>query len=127
MRAVGFHRDVARRAVYLVGGLGDDFRFNELDLQWAASVMTNRYEIKVRAILGTERHDDKEVRILNRKVRSGADRITCEGDEKHVHTVIRGMGLHDDSRGLVITVVREAEDVTEGSELDSGEASTYRQ
>ena len=38
--------------------------------------MTNRYEIKVRAILETERHDDKEVRILNRKVRWGADRIT---------------------------------------------------
>ena len=37
------------------------------------------------------------------------------------------MGLHDDSRGLDITVVREAEDVTEGSELDSGEPSTYRQ
>ena len=107
--------------------MGDDFRFNDLDLQWVSNITTNRYEIKVRAILGTERHDDKEVRILNRKLRWGADRITHEGDEKHVHTVIRGMGLHDDSRGLVIPVVREAEDVTEGSELDSGEASTYRQ
>ena len=27
----------------------------------------------------------------------------------------------------IIPVVREAEDVTEGSELDSGEVSTYRQ
>ena len=44
---------------------GDDFTFlgRDLDLKWVAGVMTARYEIKVRAILGPGSHDDKEVRI----------------------------------------------------------------
>ena len=108
---------------------GDDFTFlgDDLDLKWAVSVMTKRYEIKLRAIFGPERHDDKEVRILNRKVHWGAERITYEDGEKHERTVVRGMSSHEDSRGLDISFLQEAEDVTEGNELDSGEASKYRQ
>ena len=55
----------------------DDFAFlgSDLDLEWATSVMTKRHEMKVRAILGPEHHDDKEVRILSRKARWEADRI----------------------------------------------------
>ena len=47
-----------------------------------------------------------------------------EGAEKHVH--IRGMGFRECSRVLDIPVEEETEDVTEGNELDSGEASNYR-
>ena len=65
---------------------GDDFTFlgRDPDLKWVAVVMTVLYEIKIRAILGNESHDDKEVRILNRKVRWEVDQILHEGDEKHV-------------------------------------------
>ena len=88
--------------------------------------MTARYEIKIRAILGPESHDDKEVRILNRKVRWEVNQILYQGDEKHVHTIIREMGLQKDSRGLDSPVVQEAENVTEGDELDRSEAYKYR-
>ena len=90
---------------------GDDFTFlgRDLDLKWVAGVMTARYEIKIRAILGPESHDDKEVRILNRKVRWEVNQILYQDDEKHVHTIIREMGLQKDSRGLDSPVVMEFE------------------
>ena len=106
----------------------DDFTFlgRDLDLKWVAGVMTARYEIKIRAILGPESHNNKEVRILNRKVRWEVNQILYQGDEKHVHTIIRDMGLKKDSRGLDSPVVQEAENVTEGDELDRSEAYKYR-
>ena len=106
---------------------GDDFTFlgRDLDLKWVAGVMIARYEIKIRAILGPESHDDKE-RILNRKVRWEVNQILYQGDEKHVHTIIREMGLKKDSRGLDSLVVQEAENVTDGDELDRSEAYKYR-
>ena len=49
---------------------GNDFTFlgRDRDLKEAADMMKEYYEIKVRAVLGPEAKDDKEVRILNRKV-----------------------------------------------------------
>ena len=107
---------------------GDDFTFlgRDFDLKWVAGVMTARYEIKVWAVLGPESHDDKEVRILNRKVRWEVSQILNQGDEKHVHTIILEMGLQRDSRFLDSPVVQEAENVTEGDERDHREASRYR-
>ena len=64
--------------------------------------MANWIAIKVRAILELERHDDKEVRILNRTVRWETFQIMYEGAEKHVHT--RGMGFRECSGVLDIPV-----------------------
>ena len=66
------------------------------------------------------------MRILNRKVRWEVNQILYQCDEKHVHTIIREMGLQKDSRGLDSPVVQESENVTEGDELDRSEAYKYR-
>ncbi len=57
------------------------------------------YDIKVRAVLGPEPDDAKEARILNRVVRWEQDWITYDADEKHVHTVTKGVGLQPDLKG----------------------------
>ena len=53
----------------------------------------------VRAVLGPEPGDDKEVRIFNRVVCWARDRITYKADEKHIHTVTSWVGLQPDSKG----------------------------
>ena len=55
---IGSHGDVARKAGHSVCGVGR--RFHVLGTR-DHNVMTARYEMKVRAILGPESHDDKEV------------------------------------------------------------------
>ena len=106
---------------------GDDFTFlgRDMDLRWIAKVMEQRYEIKVRAMLGPDAGDDKEVRILNRLVRWEKDRIVYEGDEKHAQVVIREMGLEEGSKGFDIPVLAEKE-CTEGKELDAAGVAKYR-
>ena len=135
LTSAGFRRGKSAPTVLLHEGRGirlvvwgDDFTFlgRDADLKWAANVMTKRYELKIRAVLGPDRGDDKWVRILNRKVRWEEDRIVYEGDEKHVDTVTAGMGLDEDSRGLDVPVAHD-EVITEGEELEAGEAAKYRQ
>ena len=52
---------------------GDDFTFCGLeeDLMWIQGLMGSWFDIKVRAVLGWEAKDDKEVVILGRVVRWG--------------------------------------------------------
>ena len=99
---------------------GDDFTFlgRDLDLRWVARIMGQRYEIKMRAVLGPEARDDKEVRILNRVARWERDRIVYEGDEKHAQLVVREMGLEEGSKGFGIHVL-PGKDCTEGEDLDA--------
>ena len=49
-----------------------------------ADKMAKWYEIKVRAIMGPDAADDKEVRILNRLIRWEGHKITYAADDKHV-------------------------------------------
>eukprot|EP00973_Karenia_brevis_P039316 5428927-Karenia_brevis.AAC.1 len=56
---------------------GDDFTFCGCDaeLRWIRGLMESWFEIKVRAILGPEETDDKEVVILGRLVTWRENRI----------------------------------------------------
>ena len=49
--------------------------------------------IKVRAILGPDPKDGKEVSILNRGVRWASDNIEYEADPRHVEKLLRDMGM----------------------------------
>ena len=106
---------------------GDDFTFlgRDKDLRWRAKVMETKYEIKVRAMLGPEAGDDKEVRILNRVVRWEKDRTVYEGEEKHAQVVIREMGLEAESKGLDVPVLAGTE-CAEGEDLDAAGIAKYR-
>eukprot|EP00973_Karenia_brevis_P054552 7580723-Karenia_brevis.AAC.1 len=89
---VGFSRGVscgvvfyhAKRDISLVVH-GDDFTFCGLseDLKWIKGLMKSWFEIKVRATLGPEEGDDKEVTILGRLVKWTNDGIEYEADPKH--------------------------------------------
>ena len=50
--------------------------------------MTDRYEIKLKARLGPEANDDKEVRILNRVVWWDKDGLHYEPDQRHADIMI---------------------------------------
>ena len=64
---------------------GDDFTFVgvEEDLLWITEQMRQWFEIKVRAMLGPDATDDKEVVILWRRVRWLDWGIEWEADPKH--------------------------------------------
>ncbi len=63
---------------------GDDFTFlgRDVDLKRMSKRMAEWYEIKVRALLGPEAGDDKEITILNRTVRWKKNEIEYEADRK---------------------------------------------
>ena len=65
---------------------GDDFTFEgPLDaLKAIAEEMRQLWIVKVRAVLGPEPTDDKEVSILNRVVRWSKDCLLYEADPRHV-------------------------------------------
>eukprot|EP00973_Karenia_brevis_P025462 3514263-Karenia_brevis.AAC.1 len=55
----------------------------EEDLRWIRSLMESWLEIKVRAVLGPEEKDDKEVTTLGRLVRWTLEGTEYEADPKH--------------------------------------------
>ena len=73
---------------------GDDFSFCGLkeDLDWVRGKMEGWFEIKVRAILGPDEADDKEVVILGRTVRVKASGYEYEADPKHRRLLLEFLG-----------------------------------
>ena len=74
---------------------GDDFTFlgDDPSLRWITEELKKVYELKVKATLGPEPHDDKSVRILNRIVTWSERGIMYEPDQGHVEIVIKALGL----------------------------------
>jgi hypothetical protein len=62
--------------------------------------MKGWFEVKVRAKLGPEDTDDKEMTILGRTVRWKAWRIEYEADERHRKIIMEYFGLNEKSKGL---------------------------
>ena len=74
---------------------GDDFFIEgqENDLKWVENVLRAKYPLKMRGILGPEKHDAKEVSVLNRVIRWERDGITVEADPKHVEKMLDDMDM----------------------------------
>jgi hypothetical protein len=81
---------------------GDDFTFSgfDEDLIWIEGLMKGWIEIKVRAKLGPEDDDDKEVTILGRTVRWKAWGIEYEADARHRHIIMEKFGFNEKTKGL---------------------------
>ena len=99
---VGFERGVSCGVVFYHKGRdlsvavhGDDFTFCGLeeDLKCIRDLMGGWFDIKVRAILGGDDWDDKEVVILGRVVRWKEDGIEYEADPKHRKIILIILGL----------------------------------
>ena len=80
---------------------GDDVTFSgyDDDLVWIGGLMKGWLEIKVRAKLGPEDTDDKEVTILGWTVRWQDWSIEYEADEKHRDIVMTHFDFDDTTKG----------------------------
>ena len=89
--------------------------------------MEQGFEIKVRAILGMDDYDDKEVVILGRVVRWTKDGIEYEADEKHRKLVMDYFGFTEDTKSLSFNGDKEDKNEEwESEDLDREEAKIYR-
>ena len=107
---------------------GDDFSFlgREKDLSDMLDKMRSWYSIKLRGIVGPDPGDLKEIRILNRQLRWTTDGIEYEADDKHVQTIIKGVGLEEDSNGTDVALPCEYEAEEGDLELSVQQAKVYR-
>ena len=107
---------------------GDDFTFlgREKDLGEITQEMRRWYEIKVRAVVGPDPEDQKEVGILNRLLKWKSDRITYQGDDKRRTTILKGLGLQEDSKGVKVPVEKDDVEEDESDELDIQQAKLCR-
>ena len=55
--------------------------------------MKAAFDIKVKGRLGTDKEDDKEMRVLNRIIRISDDALLYEPDPRHVELLSRDLGL----------------------------------
>ena len=81
---------------------GDDFTFCgiEEDLLWITEEMKGWFEIKVRATLGPDEGDDKEVVILGRRVKWHDWGIEWEADPKHREMLMEKFGYNSKTKSL---------------------------
>lgn len=137
LKSVGYERGRAAPTAFVdrstgvrVVVWGDDFTFlgRERHLKDMAAKMAEWYDIKVRAVMGPGRDDDKEVRILNRLVKWKADKITYEADDKHAARVMYELGFDDSTKGLDMPVAKNHDEEGEDDDepLDVHEAKRYR-
>ena len=90
-----------------------------------AGSLAEWYELKIRAVMGPDVSDDHGVRI-NRTLKWKNHCIQYEGDERHAKTVIAGMGLQGDSKGLDAATVKEDDGTDETEELTEAGSKRYR-
>ena len=98
---------------------GDDFTFCGMqeDLTWIRKLMESWFEIKVRAVLGCEPSDDKEVVILGRIVRWREWGIEYEADPKHRRVMIEYFGFASNTRGLSKNCVKDEIDFVKSHQV----------
>ena len=109
---------------------GDDFTFCACheELLWIRRLMESWFEIKVRAMLGPDDCDSKEVSILGRLVRWTIDGIEYKADPKHRNMIMEYFGLNEQSKPLPCNGEKEwrTEEAWEEEELLNEEATVFR-
>ena len=107
LESVGFQRGLGTPVIFhhperdvSCAAHGDDFTFEgkDGDLTWIQVLLESWFDIKVRARLGPEQDDDKEVSILGRVVRWRSWGISSEADPKHRRMIAEYFGLDGKSK-----------------------------
>ncbi len=109
---------------------GDDFSFSGLeeDLIWIRDLMKTWFEIKVRALLGGDVSDDKEVVILGRIVTWTENGIEYQADPKHRKLIMEYFGFAENTKALTHNGEKEAirDEGEDLADLDPEEATKFR-
>jgi len=108
---------------------GDDFTLVGLeeDLVWIKDLVKQWFEIKVRAIMGHEKKDDRKAVILGRTIEIDGDRFTIEADRKHRQKILEYFDMGEGTRPLSANGMKEErEDGEESPELNREESKVYR-
>ena len=96
-------------------------------MKWIKEKMGSWFDIKVRAMLGGDSGDDKEVTILGRIVRWGEKGIEYEADPQHRKKVLEYFGFESNARKLSSNGEKsEKEEEWELEDLEKEEATVYR-
>lgn len=82
--------------------------------------------MKVRGVVGPDREDLKEIRVLSRRLRLDGDALVYEADEKHVETVLKEVGLEKESKTSEVPLPRDYEAQDADVELAPVDAHRYR-
>ena len=79
---------------------GDDFTLlgPHDQLNWFTLQLSDKFQVKMRGIMGPDEGDVKEMRLLNRIVRWLPDGIRYEADQRHAEILIQQLGLGGQSR-----------------------------
>ena len=85
---------------------GDDFTFTgkREDLLEINGKLEDSYEFKMRALLGDEPEDDREITILNRRIRWEGGCVHYEADTKHVSEILKYFNLCEESKSSYCAV-----------------------
>ena len=91
---------------------GDDFTFTgkRRDLFEIKRKLEESYELKMRAMLGDDVEDDKEITLLNRTLIWAHGSLTYEADPKHVREILSYFKLDHTSKGLHLPIVKETKE-----------------
>ena len=109
--------------------LGDDFTFCgvEKDSFWIRDLLKSWFDIKVRAILGSDGDDDEEVTILGRIVRWRDWGVEYEADPKHRNIVLEYFGFGGETKRLAYNGEKDdREEEWEKEHLQKEEATAFR-
>jgi hypothetical protein len=106
---------------------GDDFTFvgRSEDLDAVESKMKEWYEVKVKARLGAEEGDAKEIDVLGRKIRCTEEGYEYEADANHRKKVLDALGFDEKTNQLMVNG-RVEDASSEEEELQGPEATSFR-
>ena len=107
---------------------GDDFTFvgDDAGLDVVEEKMKEWYEVKVKARMGPEQKDCKEVSVLGRILRCTEDGYEYEADPKHRELILEQLGMDNESKGLKVNGRVEEEKDEEVEGLQGPEATSFR-
>ena len=106
---------------------GDDFVSigREEDLKWLSTILEGKFEIST-DIIGPEKNDKKEIKVLNRIIAYEEGGITYEPDPRHAELIIKQLGL-EKSNSVITPSTKDDEYVKdEDKELDEEGSHMYK-
>ena len=107
---------------------GDDFTFlaPEKCRDRIVDMMRERYEIKLRGVMGSGDGEDKKISILNRELRWDGKKLVVEADPEHAQKIVEAMGLQSGSKGLESPAGKEVVGQDLDEPLHGREATAFR-